>query len=307
MQHSYFIAFALICVVLRTQLSTQGHAELAQAYRAQVIPFCNQAPRIERQPNNLDKKVISYALFSDEGLDESVFEVYLRGMEQNVKDARLYYPEWIVRIYVLGLSDQAEAVLLKWKNAEVVRCSPDSSLSSSSSRKMIARFLVIDDPKVAVAIVRDSDSLLTPREIFAVNSWLSSGLLFHVMRDHAEHDVPVLGGMFGMRRGALRERTMASIVTEALEANPSEIDGLRGEDQSFLMRYVWPIVKSSCLAHDIDIKRCRAYDSKLCQDFPLEGRDESSNFFVGASFKGNDAIRSSFQCSISCSVRGLAT
>ena len=37
-------------------------------------------------------------------------------------------------------------------------------------------------------------SAILPREISAVNEWISSGQLFHVMRDHPEHKAVILAG-----------------------------------------------------------------------------------------------------------------
>ena len=67
--------------------------------------------------------------------------------------------------------------------------------------------------------MRDADSRLSPRELFAVNEWISSDFRFHVMRDHASHDVAVLGGMFGMKRGALTDASMSQLITRALIEN----------------------------------------------------------------------------------------
>ncbi|KAK8407555.1 hypothetical protein O3P69_002246 [Scylla paramamosain] len=40
---------------------------------------------------------------------------------------------------------------------------------------------------------------VTQREVSAVEEWLASGKMFHVMRDHLYHKVPVLGGMWDAR------------------------------------------------------------------------------------------------------------
>ena len=54
--------------------------------------------------------------------------------------------------------------------------------------------------KVSVAVFRDLDSVITPREISAVSQWLDSKHAFHVMRDHPNHGaVPMMAGMWGVR------------------------------------------------------------------------------------------------------------
>ena len=170
---------------------------------------------------------------------------------------------------------------------------------------MLTRFLVYDDPKVRLAIVRDADSRLSPRELFAVNEWISSDLDFHIMRDHAAHDVPILGGMFGMKRGALRDTSMSELITEALIDSSARITGARGEDQAFLKKYIWPKVKTSCFAHDVDTKRCSKFGSKVCRGFPMGLRDELAEFYVGAPFKSDSSSEfstQSYACTIQCGI-----
>ena len=54
--------------------------------------------------------------------------------------------------------------------------------------------------KVDVAVFRDLDSVITPREISAVSEWLDSKHAFHVMRDHPNHGtVPMMAGMWGVK------------------------------------------------------------------------------------------------------------
>ena len=270
--------------------------------------FCEQTSTRELEPWNFHKKVLSFSLFapSNEG-EEADFPWFLNGVVQNAKDAALYYPDWIVRVHVIGLDIKAERTLQQQENLELVRCTSSLPLNSSSSRKMLTRFLVYDDPKVRLAIVRDADSRLSPRELFAVNQWISSGLDFHVMRDHAAHDVPILGGMFGMKRGALRDASMSELITKALIDSSARITGARGEDQAFLKRYIWPKVKNSCFAHDVDAKRCSKFGSKVCRGFPMGLRDESVAFYVGASFKSDsssDLSTKSYACTMRCGIDG---
>ena len=61
---------------------------------------------------------------------------------------------------------------------------------------MTWRFLPLMDPTVDRLLPRDSDSLMTAREIDAVRDWLSnSNATFHFMRDHWMHcETQILGG-----------------------------------------------------------------------------------------------------------------
>ena len=54
--------------------------------------------------------------------------------------------------------------------------------------QMTWRFLPLLDPLVDRMLCRDTDSLITEREVAAVNQWLyQSNSTFHLMHDHPAH------------------------------------------------------------------------------------------------------------------------
>ena len=269
---------------------------------------CDDEPVEVRQPGNLDKKIIALSLFAPTSpAYEADFPWFLDGAIQNAKDALLYYPEWVVRVYVMGLDDSVESMLTNISNVEIVRCYDDETWGASASRKMMSRFLAVDDPTVKVSIYRDTDSRLNLRELLAVNEWISSDFHFHSMRDHPEHSVPMLGGMFGIKRGALNFK-MAKLIQKALLENPTGISGARGEDQSFLQKYLWPLAQHDCYTHDIDMNRCQRFNSAVCRSFPMGSRNEEENFFVGAAFKQDwNRVGSSlsYSCDVQCKVQTI--
>ena len=59
------------------------------------------------------------------------------------------------------------------------------------------RFYPASQDDVEVLLCRDTDCRLGRREKAAVERWLASDRDFHIMRDHPEHDTPILGGMWG--------------------------------------------------------------------------------------------------------------
>ena len=62
------------------------------------------------------------------------------------------------------------------------------------------RFLPLMDPTVDRLLPRDSDSIITAREVAAVGEWLAnSSATFHLMRDHFYHcTTDILGGIFDL-------------------------------------------------------------------------------------------------------------
>ena len=224
--------FALALVFFRRIHAAEREAVRATRFNAR--DFCEQTSTRELEPWNNHKKVLSFSYLRP--LARAKKQTFLGSSMascENAKDAKLYYPDWVVHIYAIGLDIKTEGVLLRQSNVELVRCELTLPLNSSSSRKMLTRFLVYDDPKVSVAVVRDADSRLSPRELFAVNAWISSDFRFHVMRDHASHDVAVLGGMFGMKRGALRRRVDVATDHASFDRKPNPHQGRSRRRSSF--------------------------------------------------------------------------
>lgn len=305
-QASRILCFCLLSILSAFLFRVSSSLEPTIHTLPNNSPFCSNTAMPERDEEGL--KVISYALFRRYDDVEGFFRAYLRGMQWNIKNAQLYYPEWVVRIYITNLSNDEEMELLQTAgNVQLVRCHNSSALFRSNSLARTTRFLAYDDPRVSRFLSRDADSRFSPRELFAVNEWVASGLGFHTMRDHPFHGTEVLAGMFGMAAKSLgNHRTMKSLLLKALVENEEKIPGPTGEDQHFLTEYVWPLVSSSSLAHDMDEVRCRSYRSQVCRDFPIHGRDEASNYFVGAAFTRSvdDAATfpSDYNCSCSCAI-----
>lgn len=271
--------------------------------------FCKTSAIInEQQKWNSKKKVIAYSLFAN---DEEVLKPWLlEGLKHNVEGAALYYPDWIIRVYMLGDDNLLrEIVGASSGTAEVVRCHESSPLTLNNSRKRIIRFLAYDDPKVEMMISRDLDSRFSPREMFAVHQWQSSNYSFHVMRDHDRHTEYVMAGMFGIKRGALAVATgtsMSFLIHQACQDYPSSeiptsIVPYTGDDQVFLGKYIWPVLKSSTMAHDINSKRCKSLSKgkSYCTEWPVGGPTSiKHNFFVGAPFKKTNT--SQYHCNVRC-------
>ena len=70
---------------------------------------------------------------------------------------------------------------------------------------------------------------------------------FHSMRDHVQHVVPVMGGVFGMKRGLLNKlnTTMLQIMEEGMNKFPHKMPGCFGHDQNFLTSFIWPHIKDT--------------------------------------------------------------
>jgi hypothetical protein len=163
---------------------------------------------------------------------------FLVGAISNIKLARLYYPNWKCRIYC------GTDVPMRWRE-ELAEAGFEVHVRSATvglHDGMFWRFEPAFDPKVELFISRDLDSRVNPREAAAVAEWLASGKRLHTMRDHYEHIVPILGGMWGCRHWPEFAKLMSDW----------HHTGKMGDDQDFLKQKIWPLVRDNdSVAHDL--------------------------------------------------------
>ncbi|HTN08409.1 hypothetical protein [Agriterribacter sp.] len=174
------------------------------------------------------KKIISFSLWGTEML-------YWQGAIENIKIARSLYPGWICRFYVDEKSDKRYIRLLQSQECEIIFKQARGSCSG-----LVWRFLAADNADIMIC--RDADSRLSLREVYAVNDWLNSDKDFHIMRDHPLHTSLILGGMWGCRN----MEGMNALV----ENIPYEHQEVKGFDQYYLAKYIYPQIKDAALIHD---------------------------------------------------------
>jgi hypothetical protein len=179
------------------------------------------------------KKLICYSLW---GTDPK----YTIGAIKNAQSVKtIYGDDWTARFYC-GTSVPNDIIeCLKKESAEVVIMKEAGNWSG-----MFWRFTAITEPDVEVMLSRDTDSRLTLREKAAVDDWLASEKLFHVMRDHPEHNTTILGGMWGARKPILQD--MKHILEWYHDTNGNYWQ----VDQKFLHNQIWPRIAYSVKIHD---------------------------------------------------------
>mmetsp|Transcript_19972 Transcript_19972/g.27735 ORF Transcript_19972/g.27735 Transcript_19972/m.27735 type:complete len:193 (+) Transcript_19972:149-727(+) len=109
------------------------------------------------------------------------------------------------------------------------------------------------------------------------------------MKDHPFHTVPVMGGTWGAKRGALGNLRVNDLIQKIRKEGTIEAGA---NDQDFLARVVWPHVGSNALVHDSQkCKRPRSGDS-TCRPHPFSlGWDD---FHMGHPFEHDDETGRSF-------------
>jgi hypothetical protein len=176
------------------------------------------------------KKLVCFSLWGDN-------PKYTIGAIRNAESIRKIYPGWTARFYC-GTSVPTNIIQeLLNLNVEIVNMGVPGDWSG-----MFWRFEAIAEPDVEVMLSRDTDSRLSFREAKAVDQWLSTDKLFHVMRDHPEHNTQILGGMWGARKPILQD--MKQLLKSYKKEDFWQVD------QNFLREVVWPRVAYTVCTHD---------------------------------------------------------
>jgi hypothetical protein len=203
------------------------------------------------------KKIISFSLWGTN-------PIYNIGAIKNSELAKTIYPDWICRYYV-GKSVPTEIIekLNSFDNTEIILMDTDGDWTG-----MFWRFYPSSEDDVDVVIVRDCDSRLNEREKNAVDEWLESDKGFHIMKDHPYHNIEILGGMWGSKKGTIHN--MKTKIDEYVKGNFWQVD------QFFLKDIIYPLIKDNCVVHD-----------EFFNNKPFPSKREN-NRFVGQAFNEND-------------------
>ena len=208
------------------------------------------------------KKVIAFSLYGDN-------PKYCVGAIKNVLLQPEIYPDWICRIYYNYTVPSYYINELKKLNAELV----DMSNTNLNSFGMFWRFMVYDDKEVERFIVRDTDSRLNNREKEAVDEWIKSEKNLHIMRDHPQHGVLILGGTWGIKNDYRFN------ISEMIDYYLRDKKFFTyGDDQRFLIK-MHKTYMDSMICHD------DFFDFPNNLPFPSERKDFE---FIGQVFNENE-------------------
>lgn len=178
------------------------------------------------------KNIIAFSLWGSD-------PVYTHGAIVNAQIAPHIYPSWRCRFYCDDSVPTPIQDELRRLGAEVHLIRDPKLLEL----KALWRFLVSDDETVDRFMCRDADSRLNAQEAVAVDAWISSGLPFHVMRDHPFHMEVILAGMWGGIARVLPNIHEQAVVAMSYSRN-------KWNDQEFLRDVIWPLIRDHTKVHD---------------------------------------------------------
>jgi len=180
----------------------------------EIVKYCDYKERI-----------ISFCLYGKK-------EIYLKGA---------VYPKATCYFYVRKDTDEKTITTLEENGGKVIKC-----VELPGHLFRLTRFLAsenIDDYFMS----RDVDCRLNEREIASNNEWLESDKTFHLIRDHPEHGIEILAGLWGCKTMSKLKNIRFYILEHLLK----RIKDYNVQcDQYFLKYYIYPLVKGDTLEHD---------------------------------------------------------
>ena len=215
-------------------------------------------------------KIISFSLWGDDKL-------YCQGAIENVKLAKIHYPDWICRFYVDQhcpaikaldqLDEDSQLVVMDCDYDTIDRTKPAPEWHMNESNKgMMWRFYAIDDPNVEQVIFRDCDSRVGARDADAVREWEENGCLMHRMHECKEHwNAQVMGGMWGVHTKPLRGQVATSIFDYLKTYRAARQEPWIFVDLWWIMDCLWPKLRLHCIGHGFN------HPNKFKIDGPMVG------------------------------------
>jgi hypothetical protein len=178
------------------------------------------------------KKVISFSLWGDN-------PDYNIGAIKNADYAKIFYKDFECWFYIHEETVPQQTIdkLNSFDNTKIILKNGDLN----TIKPMMWRFEAIDEPDVEIMMPRDCHTRFIFREKHAVEEWLNSNKLFHIMRDHPYHNTKILGGMFGTKK--IPEISSWKNIMNNVTQYSSDYD------QTFLRDSIYPLVKNNSTIH----------------------------------------------------------
>ena len=242
-------------------------------------------------------RAISYSLFGyDKPTPKNSFDFacYMRGLHINVRFNRLLYIGWQT---VINVDDQTYNS--KYKKIfqfhedrgyiKVNICPNNEPLCKAMLWRMKPVFeYEHPDWKYTHVICRDLDSIATFREVQMVQEWIHEDKAAHCITDSVSHNIPMMGGMIGFRPGYTNERLSVGTWDKFMEYDKSMDFSVKGSDQTFLNRAVYPKCADSVTEHYIkgmihNLPEGNGRHYRVNGDLPIgvDERFKCTNLFCG--------------------------
>lgn len=241
--------------------------------------FKSEAVNLKIQ-NKAKKKILSYSLFGNgTRLNSGNGEKYrdcIRILSEQASESELY-KDWFIRIY--HDEEMADDILqehqhnkqIEFRNVAHIKI-PNVDIDLKGVLGKFWRTLAIVDPEVEHVCFRDLDSDLTRREEYAVRDWMKTDKKLHVMRDHPQHLIGMLAGMWCFQHAG--DKTKGHYLVEELFERVKSYKNINRSDQPLINSIFWRDLENDSIQHDA--YTCKYFNNS--KPFPTK-RDEMT--FIG--------------------------
>ena len=294
----YILKCCIFIFTLVTLLSLNSHDEV-KPLKSDSICHCKP---IQIHPESkghcsdvstgrgVDQQVLSFTIYYDEKRGKSsMHRKYWDGIAINAHLARTLFPNYVMRLYFDMTKIDTEKLCPIFCSEPNLDLCPIDQLShlplpAYDYIPTAWRFLPALDPLVSEWHSRDLDSSLSEREKAAVNDWkFNSNKTFHFMRDHPQHSVEILAGMFGMRINPKNRRFIMKMFGIVMEQAQRHISEGPGRDQYILAQHVWPNAKQDSISHDsYNCQKDKLSNGTLIRAFPTKRKHNERENFIGS-------------------------
>ena len=258
-----------------------------------IFLACLFERNISKPPENLDdglqnycgNEVASNFVLSYSAFGKHSWKRFGKNIENVAKGAlsSSFYSKWRVRVYhdLYPLEFQAE-ICRRFQNVDfidvrnlVLPFAPDLNISSING--MMWRFIPMGDSNVDIMCSRDLDSAIYPREEDAVRYWMSTGKTVHSMRDHPQHERPLMGGMWCYRsqNNRTKGKCRLQLMLQKAKKRNSQMEAEKEDDQDVLQTYLWPETRNDVIQHDAYL--CNRFTGSI----PFPSKRSPNREFVG--------------------------
>ena len=218
------------------------------------------------------ESIISFCLYGEK-------EIYLKGALENLKQYNETYPNSTCYFYVRDDVDYDILEELEKGGARVVKC-----VDMPGYLFRLTRFLACENIQ-NYFMSRDVDCRLNLRDKVSNQEWLDSDKKFHLVRDHPEHGIEILAGLWGCKsydklnniRFYMLEHLLKTIKDYNVQC-----------DQYFLKFYIYPLVKNDTLEHDEFFNK----------DAVKIKHERQNNEYIGEAYDENNIYDSSLRLMI---------
>jgi protein O-GlcNAc transferase len=181
-------------------------------------------------------KLISYSLWGKNPL-------YTYGIIENVEKAKVYFSDFIVRIYYnSSVPEKIINFLNKQDNVQLIKME-----NNISYQNVIWRFLPMFED-FEIVLCRDADSRIDQRERLMFDQFIESNKKFYMIREMGGRGTLIGGGCWGVKDGFLNRQEIKEIFNKTKFSNSFYTKQTNlPNDQHFLNKHIYPLIKNDMI------------------------------------------------------------